>query len=280
MSEEIVTANQPHSEDAVSLWSNATTFEHAQRVAKALSASSLVPEHFRGNIPNTLIAMDMAARLRANVMAVMQSIYIVHGKPGWAATFITAMINACGKFSPLRFKLSGEGDGLKCQAWAKELSSGEIVEGPPVSIRMAKEEGWFSKNGSKWKTMPELMLHYRSATFFGRLYCPELLLGMQTMEEATETAAPQEIANVIVPMPKPGIPITEEPEPNQSVQEQLADIVVNEAGVNFDEFRSWAEESGNWESDASSFAELPAGLCRRLVASKTGLVTQLKATKG
>ena len=32
------------------------------------------------------------------------------------------------------------------------------VEGPTISIQMAKAEGWYDKNGSKWKTMPDVML--------------------------------------------------------------------------------------------------------------------------
>jgi len=34
--------------------------------------------------------------------------------------------------------------------------------------------------------MPELMLKYRAAAFFGRLYAPEVLMGMQTSEEVID----------------------------------------------------------------------------------------------
>ena len=34
--------------------------------------------------------------------------------------------------------------------------------------------------------MPELMLKNRSATFFGRQYIPDLLLGVQTSEEVVD----------------------------------------------------------------------------------------------
>jgi hypothetical protein len=51
---------------------------------------------------------------------------------------------------------------------------------------MAKAEGWLTKTGSKWITMPELMLKYRAAAFFGRLYAPEVLMGMQTTEEIVD----------------------------------------------------------------------------------------------
>ena len=58
-----------------------------------------------------------------------------------------------------------------------------VLESPEVSIQMAIDEGWLTKNGSKWQTIPELMLRYRCASFFGRLYAPEILMGLQTAEE-------------------------------------------------------------------------------------------------
>jgi hypothetical protein len=40
--------------------------------------------------------------------------------------------------------------------------------------------------GQKWATMPELMIRYRAAAFWGRLYASDLLLGLQTQEEAID----------------------------------------------------------------------------------------------
>ena len=48
---------------------------------------------------------------------------------------------------------------------------------------MAKKEGWYSKSGSKWQTMPELMLAYRASAFFARVHVPEALMGISTAEE-------------------------------------------------------------------------------------------------
>jgi len=53
-------------------------------------------------------------------------------------------------------------------------------------MQMAKDEGWLGKQGSKWKTMPELMLMYRAAAFFGRLYAPDVTMGMQTTQEIAD----------------------------------------------------------------------------------------------
>lgn len=161
-------------------------FEMAQRMATALSKSSLIPEVYRDNLPNCLIALEMAQRMSASPMMVMQNLYIVHGKPAWSSQFVIAAINATKRFSPLRFEMTGTDQSRQCVAWATELATKERLEGPPVSMAMAKAEGWLGKNGSKWQTMPELMLRYRSATFFGRLYAPEVLMGMKEESEVID----------------------------------------------------------------------------------------------
>src|SRR6185312_8536833 len=92
-------------------------FEHAQRVAKMLSSSTLIPKEYQGNIQNTMIALEMANRIGASPLMVMQNLYIVHGKPSWSSTFIIAALNSSRKFSPVRFEMTGEGDEYGCHAW-------------------------------------------------------------------------------------------------------------------------------------------------------------------
>lgn len=182
-----------------SLFANAANFELAQRQAKMLCASALVPKQFQGpsNLPNCIIALEMSQRMQASPLAVMQNLYIVDGKPSWSSQFIIAAINATGKFSPLRYDIQGEGDQRTCTAWAIE-KDGNRLESPPITIAMAKAEGWYQKKFSKWKTMPELMLRYRCATLFGRLYAPEVLMGMKTYEEAEDiTLRPIEARDVM-----------------------------------------------------------------------------------
>jgi hypothetical protein len=163
-----------------------TSFEHVQRVAKMLSSSSLIPKEYQGNIQNTMIALEMANRIGASPLMVMQNLYIVHGKPSWSSTFIIAALNASRRFSPVRFEMAGQGDEYGCQAWAYDVATKDKLEGPKVTMKMAKTEGWVTKAGSKWQTMPELMLRYRAAAFFGRLYAPDIMMGMQTAEEVAD----------------------------------------------------------------------------------------------
>ena len=163
-----------------------TSFEHAQRVAKMLSSSNLVPKEFQGNIQNTMIALEISNRIGASPLMVMQNLYIIHGKPSWSSSFIIAAINSTNKFSPLRFEVSGEGDDRGCVAWVIEKGTDQRLESPRVTIGMARKEGWLTKTGSKWATMPDLMLRYRAASFFGRLYTPEILMGMYSVEEVQD----------------------------------------------------------------------------------------------
>jgi hypothetical protein len=160
-------------------------FAHAQRVAIMLSQSNLIPKEYQGNVQNTMIALEMANRIGASPLMVMQNLYIVHGKPSWSSTFIIAALNSCGRFSPLRFEIGGDGDDYGCTAWTYG-KEGEKLIGPKVTLKMVKAEGWLDRAGSKWKTMPDLMFRYRSAAFFGRLYAPDILMGMHAMEEVID----------------------------------------------------------------------------------------------
>jgi len=170
------------------VFSGIQAFEDAQRIAKALAQSTLIPQQFQGQqgFANCLVALNIARRMQMDPLMVMQNLHIIHGRPSWSSQFIIGLINGCGKFSPIRYEISGKGETLACMALATELATGEELRGPEVTMAMAKREGWATKSGSKWQTMPELMIRYRAAAFWGRLYIPDLLVGIQTQEEVLD----------------------------------------------------------------------------------------------
>ena len=170
---------------------SAEGFALLQRMANMFVGSTLVPEQFRGqnNFGNCVIALNMAQRLGADPLMVMQNLYVVYGTPSWSSKFMIAMFNQCGRYESIHYEETGE-KGTDTQgviAWAKEKSTGEILKGPEVTIKTAKDEGWYVKNGSKWKTMPGQMLRYRAAAWFIRTTAPELSMGLQTVDEVTDT---------------------------------------------------------------------------------------------
>lgn len=234
--------------DNGSIFDSIQSFEEGQRMAKVLAASNMVPDAYKGNLGDCMISMDMAKRMRANPLMIMQNLDVIYGRPAWRSQFIISSINTCGRYKSLMYDLTVDNDGKpydfeyevfenewiggkkstkrvakkkpiinkRCIAWTvdknftipqlvydyiqEQLKEGKkvtlreackhfqlpIYESPAISIEMACMEGWYDKSGSKWKTMDELMLRYRSAAFFGRLFAPEILMGMTTVEEVED----------------------------------------------------------------------------------------------
>lgn len=172
-------------------------FELMQRIAKAFSSSNLVPKHYQGNLPNCMIALDMARRIGANPLMVMQNLYVVHGTPSWSSKFLIATVNTCGRYSTLRYEWFGTKgqDDYGCRAWAVEKETGERLDGIVVDWKMVKAEGWSSKSGSKWLTMADQMFIYRAAAFWQRAYAPDLGMGLVTEEEVRDTYDAQRSAD-------------------------------------------------------------------------------------
>lgn len=166
-------------------------FEVIQRKGQMFASSTIVPETYRGNVGNCVIALEMANRMGAVPLMVMQNLYIVHGQPGFSSKFLVASINASKKFSPLRYEFRGkEGEpnyGCRCYAYeAHDKEHKEPLYGDWVTWEMANKEGWTKKQGSKWLTMPSLMFRYRAAAFWQRVYCPEITMGLLTAEELND----------------------------------------------------------------------------------------------
>ena len=175
------------------------SFENLQRMAKLFNTSSIVPDTFKGdkNFGNAVIAMEMAVRMNASPLMVMQNLYVVYGNPSWSSKFLIAMFNQCGRFAAIKYRETGK-KGTDTQgviAFTTELSTRELIEGTEITIGMAKKEGWYNKNGSKWQSIPDLMLRYRAAAFLIRTTAPELSMGLQTSEEVTDTIDVETVPN-------------------------------------------------------------------------------------
>ena len=181
---EVVQARNKVTDYSLGIFGTSDNFIMAMQMAKALSSSTIVPATFQRNDANCLIAIEQANRLKVSPLMVMQNLYVIQGRPSWSSKFLIAAINNSRKFDmELQFEETKGKDGkpFSCMAWT--MKNGRRVEGMTVDMDMAKDEGWLSKNGSKWKTMPQLMLRYRAASFFSSLNCPELTMGLYTKEE-------------------------------------------------------------------------------------------------
>lgn len=214
-------------------------FETMQRVCKMFASSELVPDMYKATVKpfyantseadvkaimaenksaenkamaNCMIAIEMAQRIGASPLMIMQNMVIIYGRPSWSSKFLIATVNTCGRFEPLKYKIVNLGkvgkvtytdyvwngkskapvqkeydgtqiDNLQCIAYTCANGSNEVLESSPIDIRMAIKEGWYTKSGSKWVTMTRQMLMYRAASFWTNAYAPELSMGMKTEDE-------------------------------------------------------------------------------------------------
>lgn len=165
-------------------------FNQMWRVAVLFAKTELVPKQYKGKPSDCFLAVQMAVRLGVEPMMFMQNTYVVNGTPGMEAKLSIALINTKGPFEgPIQWKFTGAGKTRQCTAYATHSRTKEVCEAT-VTWAMVEAEGW-SRN-PKWTTMPDMMFSYRSATFLGRLYCPEVLLGMQTIDELVDVGKDQQ----------------------------------------------------------------------------------------
>jgi len=189
----VTTEHVPIQGSAKSIFLDMERFANALRVGELLASATLVPELFRGNVANCVIALNLADRLQVDPFMMMQTMYVVNGRAGIEGKMAIAIVEGSCRYSTLKFKFEGEGITEEnvprpdsCTAYATELKTGEVIEGPPVTWEMAVIEGWTKAKKdqvSKWDTMPYLMFRYRAAMFFARVNCPGTLLGLRTIEE-------------------------------------------------------------------------------------------------
>lgn len=164
------------------------SMEKLMEMAEMLSKSTIVPVNYQRRPENCIIALDMANRMGVSPMVVMQNLYVIQGKPSFSGSAIASMIRSSPQFTNVELNYVGkEGtDSFGAYVSATRKSNGAKLKGGTVTIGTAKKEGWYQKTGSKWQTMPEIMLAYRAYAWFARVYAPELVMGMQSVEEVED----------------------------------------------------------------------------------------------
>lgn len=173
---------------APTMWNNSELMKSSYQVATILSKTAAIPDRYKNKPGDCLILIDLSNRMGISPIVVAQWSQIVKGNFTWAGQACKALIDNCGKYRNSKYEMFGEPGTSErgCVLTAIKRSTGEIIKGPEVTMKIAKDEGWIDKDGSKWKTMPELMLRYRAAAFFARTECPEALMGFYTSEEMND----------------------------------------------------------------------------------------------
>lgn len=159
-------------------------------VAAALANSSIVPKAYQKQEGNVLIALDMAQRLGCAPLMVMQNVYVVQGNPALSGKFAIAMLKRSSLYRRIEFVYLNGKDWQGGMKVVGHRWDGSQDVGPEITPELVKRSGWMDKQGSKWQEMPEQMYRYRAASWFVNSCCPEVLMGVPTVEDM-EDAEPQ-----------------------------------------------------------------------------------------
>lgn len=171
------------------------------KMAEMLAKSTIIPITYQRRPENCFIALDMASRMGLSPIVVMQNLYVIQGRPSFSGSAIASMINASQKFEEVELIYVGEKnkDSWGAYVQAKNRRTGKILKGGTVTLEIAKKEGWYQKAGSKWQTMPEIMLAYRAYAWFGRVHAPEMMMGLQSSEEVYDVIQEQHVKKAVNP---------------------------------------------------------------------------------
>lgn len=171
--------------DPIQIMMDAEAMAHIKQLGEIYAKSQWVPAHFRGKVADCMVALQLSLAMRIHPLQLMQHSFIIHGKPGFETQIAIAALNASGRTQgPPEYTFTGERGtddwGCFCSVIDR---SGRRVDGPRITIGLAKAEGWMGKKDSKWRTMPDQMLRYRAASWMIRSSYPEVMMGIQTVDE-------------------------------------------------------------------------------------------------
>ncbi len=201
-------------------FSNPAYYEHVKNVAGLLASGAFTPKHLISpQNPNRTIAtctriVIQALRWDFDPFAVADETYEVHGRLGYQGKLIIAVVNARANLKGrLTFTYAGQNDDLTVTV------SGQFAdEDKPRTITLSVKQGKTAND--MWKKDPEQKLAYSGAIKWARRHCPELVMGVRTVEDlesmTVDAPKPRQASNLdelTDQISEPVIDATPEPSP-------------------------------------------------------------------
>lgn len=201
--------------------------EHMEfaRIATSGTGSSILPDVYRGNPANVLIAVNLGASMGLSPAESLYRIAVIKGKPSASAELIAANVRKAGH------KLRVRGDEATCTA---QIIRADDPEYPfEVTRDMAWAKGMGLDKNDNYRKQPGTMLQWRAITAVARLACPEALYGVAYTPDELEDARPApttvSVAAFTAPAPAPEVVNEEtgevdEPEPTEAEVAACTDL--------------------------------------------------------
>jgi len=166
-------------------------------VTKLMSqAGPAVPAHCRGNVGVCFALCLQALEWKMSPFAVANKSYITNDRINYESQLVHAVIEAR---APLKQRLGrrykGEGDNRVCIVFGTFKGETEVREHespplsqirPPFGDKKDRDGNPIRKGSPLWDKKPDVQLFYDTSRDFGRIYCPDVLLGIYTPDEVEQ----------------------------------------------------------------------------------------------
>ena len=159
------------------------SFAEAERFARMLAGTELVPAAYRGKPEAILVAMQMGFEVGLNPMQAIQNIAVIGGRPAIWGDAMLALVLSHPACEYVRDGVDGDGDARHGWCEAKRRGASPIKR--TFSVADAKRAGLWGKSGP-WQQYPDRMLQMRARGFALRDAFPDALRGLISQEEAQD----------------------------------------------------------------------------------------------
>jgi hypothetical protein len=146
--------------------------------SKLLAASTLLPDAYRNQPANVLVAIEYGKALGLAPMAAIQGINVIKGKPTASASLIGSLVRMAGH----RLRVTADSTKAVCQIVRSD--DPDFTFTTTWTMERAASAGL--TNNPSWQKFPDAMLKARAITECARDACPEVLAGVQYTAEELE----------------------------------------------------------------------------------------------
>lgn len=144
--------------------------------AQTLAASNLLPDAYKKNPANVLVAIEYGNALGIAPIQALNSINIIKGKPTMSADLMATMVRKAGH------RLRVTGDDKRAEVTIIRKDDPDYVPAPIVwTLERAQQAGLLSN--PSWKKYPAAMLRARAITEAARAWASDALAGVIYTEE-------------------------------------------------------------------------------------------------
>ena len=225
------------------------------RYAEALSGAGLVPDSFRRQPANVLVALDIARSMNESPWTVMSEMSVIGGRPSFSAKFIRSRVRQAGHRLRETYK-----DGV-ARAVIIRSDDPDFEHTAEWDEAKARQHGLWDKG--HWRKNPELMLKNRALSECAREACYEVMGGVAytsdevldfTPSERVEQHQQQGVSRTRTQVARSNRDAAMQalaPEPEQLGDDELAAIIERiEQSTDKDELRGlYNDVKGNQHTD-------------------------------